>query len=127
MDDFGFLDLVWTLLIAYGLVLALIVLFWVVRDLLHDRTLPGYAKAIWLFFLITLPLAAALVYLLARGQGMGERADARRAAEAQAFAALARESGDDGVAREIARGKELLDEGTITGDEFDALKERALA
>lgn len=39
----------------------------------RDRKLSGGWKAVWIFFLIFFPIITALISLIARGRGMGER------------------------------------------------------
>ena len=126
MDDFSFLELIWTLLIAFGLVMFLVVLFNVVVDLFRDHELSGWWKAAWIILLLFLPLLGTLIYLIARGGGMADRS--QRAYRAQVDA-LRAEVGAGGLspAEQIARAKELLDAGAINPDEFDRLKGKALA
>src|ERR1700754_2566467 len=62
-------------------------LFWVFGDLFRSKDIGGVAKTLWTLFLIILPILGMLVYLIARGGGMAERAlaaqtDARRRQEA---------------------------------------------
>jgi Phospholipase_D-nuclease N-terminal len=107
--------------IAYLLILALVIadLFW------RDPSTSGWAKALWLVFLIVVPYVTALIYLIVRGEHMRVRAH-------QAATALKRESqahrrgAGRSPAQEISHAKELLDEGTITTAEFDTLKAKAL-
>jgi hypothetical protein len=42
-------------------------------DVFRDKTLNGWAKALWALFLVALPFLGAFIYLIARGSGMGER------------------------------------------------------
>jgi hypothetical protein len=105
----------------------LMVLFHIVVDLFRDRELGGLAKAVWLIFLILFPFVTAIVYLIARGQGMAERqlAVAQRAkADTDAYI---RQVAGQSPAAQIADAKALLDAGTISRDEFERLKSRALA
>ncbi len=51
----------------------LIVLISIFVDLFRDGSLSGWAKAVWVFFLIFVPFLTGLVYLIARGKGMSER------------------------------------------------------
>ena len=81
MDDYGFLDLVWTLLIIYFLFFVLMILFTIVVDIFRSRDLGGWAKAGWIILLVILPLIGALIYLIARHDGMAERQAAHQKAQ----------------------------------------------
>jgi hypothetical protein len=105
----------------------LMVLFHIVVDLFRDREVGGFAKAVWLILLIFFPFITAIVYLIARGQGMAERQLAvtqRAKAETDAYI---RQVAGQSPAAQIADAKALLDAGTINRDEFERLKARALA
>src|SRR3954462_1743337 len=52
----------------------LMILFVIIGDLFRDHEVSGWGKAFWVVFLIFVPFLAALVYLIARGDGMRERA-----------------------------------------------------
>jgi hypothetical protein len=124
MDDFW--SYVWFLLWIFLFMAYLIVLFQILTDLFRDHQLNGWWKALWVVLLIFVPMLTALVYLIARGRGMAER---NMAAAKDAKAAT-----DDYIktvagspADHIASAKKLLDDGTITPQEFEALKAKALA
>ena len=105
----------------------LMVLFQVISDLFRDGELSGLAKALWIVFLIFLPLLTSLVYLLVRGKGMGQR---QRAAVEKAVSetdAYIRQVAGKSPAEQIADAKKLLDAGTINADEYAKLKAKALA
>ena len=125
----SFWDFFWFILSFFLLMAYLVVLFQVVMDLFRDRDLYGWAKAAWIFFLIFFPVLTALIYLIARGQGMAER----NLASAQAAQSDAENyirsvsAGAASPADEIARAKALLDAGSINQDEYEALKAKALA
>lgn len=105
----------------------LFALFAIIRDLFRDHTLNGWWKAVWVLFLIFLPLATALVYLIARGKGMSERSvAANRDAEAAA-AAYIRQVAGQSPTDEIASAAALLSAGSISQAEFETLKAKALA
>ena len=104
----------------------LMVLFQVISDLFRDGELSGLSKALWIVFLIFLPLLTSLVYLLVRGKGMGQR---QRVAVEKAMSetdAYIRQVAGKSPADQIADAKELLDSGTISADEFAKLKAKAL-
>src|SRR6266576_5610424 len=56
----------------------LMVLFSIFGDLLRDHELSGWGKAAWVVFLIFVPFLGTLIYLIARGSGMRERALAQQ-------------------------------------------------
>lgn len=108
---------------------AIMVWFRCLFDLFGDSSLSGWGKAGWAILLIFVPWLGALIYLIARGRSMTERqiaaAEQVRTEQKEYIQQVAGES--QGPAQEIARAKELLDSGTITQAEFDALKSKALA
>jgi Phospholipase_D-nuclease N-terminal/Short C-terminal domain len=130
--DVSFADIFWSLLWFYFLFLWIMVLFHILGDLFRDHTLSAVTKTLWVLFLVFLPFLAALVYLLARGKGMAERAAARQQQAQEQFDGYVRSVATPGdaaasPAEQIARAKELLDAGTIDQAEFDRLKAKALA
>ena len=128
MNDFSFWEFLWSLVVIYFLFFALLIIFWVVLDIFRSRDIGGWAKAFWLILLVVFPLIGVLAYLIARGHGMAERHAERQEAAKQDFDSYVRDAaGSGGSADQIARAKDLLDAGTITQDEFDALKAKALA
>ena len=52
----------------------ILVLVNIFGDLFRDHEISGWGKAFWVLFLIFVPFLAALIYLIARGSGMRERA-----------------------------------------------------
>jgi len=121
-------DFLWHFLIIFGWIAYLLVLFQILTDLFwRDHQTSGVVKALWVFFLIVLPWFGALVYLLARGKGMAQRAHAAAVAARQQTDEYIKEAAGRSPAQEIADAKGLLDSGTITQAEFDALKTKALA
>jgi hypothetical protein len=127
-SDMSFWDfLIWTFWIFIW-VSALMVWFRCLFDLFADHTLGGWGKAGWSLVLIFVPWLGALIYLIARGKSMNERALAKmadaEAAQAQYIQRVAAQSADP--AEQIVKAKALLDSGAITQAEFDALKAKAL-
>jgi hypothetical protein len=122
-----FWDFLWSTVVIFAFIAYLMILFNILTDLFwRDHKTSGWIKAIWVVFLILVPYLTALVYLVGRGKGMAERA--RESAES------ARKQTDDYIrqaagrspAEEISHAKQLLDAGTISQGEFDALKAKAL-
>ncbi|MFF8186449.1 hypothetical protein ACF044_04225 [Microbacterium sp. NPDC016588] len=124
----SFWDLIWWFLAVFIFISYLFVLFSVIGDLFRDRKLNGWAKAAWVIFLVFFPILTALVYLIVRGRGMGERSQAQAARYEEAQAAYIKSVAGQTLtpADEIAKAKALLDAGTISQAEFDRLKVKAL-
>jgi len=53
------------------------ILIWVFIDIFRSQDLSGGAKALWFLFVLLIPLIGVLVYLIARGGSMGDRAAGR--------------------------------------------------
>jgi hypothetical protein len=125
----SFWDFFWLTISIFLLFAYLMVLFQIVVDLFRDHTVNGWVKALWVVCLIFFPFITALVYLIARGRGMAERQmSAARGAQADTEAYIRSvSSGAGSPSDEIARAKALLDSGTITSDEYEALKAKALS
>jgi len=75
---------------------------------------------------VILPWLGVLIYLIVQHDGMRDRSLKQVQAQQSAFDDRVREAAG-GSADEIAKAKALLDAGTITQQEFDTLKARALA
>ena len=104
-------------------------LFWILGDIFRSKDLGGGGKTLWVIFVILIPWLGILVYLIARGKGMQQRqldqATQMQAAQADYIKSVAGSGGS--AADQITSAKGLLDAGTITQAEFDALKAKALA
>jgi membrane protein implicated in regulation of membrane protease activity len=126
--DVSFIDIFWSMLEFFFLFIWILILFHVFGDLFRDHSLSGGAKTLWVLFLVFLPFVAVFVYLIARGQGMAERAAARQQRAQEQFDGYVRTvAGDASPTEQIAQAKKLLDAGTIDQSEFDRLKTKALS
>lgn len=125
MDSFW--DFFWFIISFFLLMAYLMVLFQIVTDLFRDHTTSGAMKAVWIFFLIFLPVLTSLVYLVARGPGMTERnVAAVKSAQTAQENYIRSVSGGASPADQIAQAKGLLDSGAISAEEFERLKAKAL-
>jgi hypothetical protein len=123
-----FLDILfWTLWIAIFIAFIFLVIR-IIVDIFRDKSIGGFAKTMWVLFVVLLPVLGSIVYLFARGQGMAmrdlEEAKTVRAAQIEYTRGLMGESA--GPAAEIRAAQDLLDSGAITQAEFDKLKAKAL-
>jgi hypothetical protein len=123
----NFWDIVWLMISTFFFIAYLIIMFQIVVDLFRDSQMGGGSKVLWIIGLIFLPVLTAIIYIIARGQGMASRQQAslqRARSEAEAYV---RDVAGKSPAAHIAEAKALLDAGTITADEYAKLKAKALA
>ena len=109
---------------------ALMVWFRCLFDMFSDNSLSGWAKAGWALLLIFVPWLGALIYLIARGRSMTERqmaAVSQRQAEQEKYIQEVASTSSQSPAEQIASAKALLDSGTVTQEEYESLKAKALA
>jgi hypothetical protein len=127
--DYPFLDIFWTMLIFFAWVAWIWILVTIFIDLFRRRDIGGWGKAGWVILLIVLPFLGSLIYLIAYHNGMADRSAKQIAGQQQQFDDYVRTVAKDGggASAEIDRAKKLLDDGTITQEEFDQLKAKALA
>ena len=99
------------------------ILIAIISDLFRDDELSGGLKALWLFALLFIPVLAALLYLITRGDGMRKRSIDEQIAAKQHFDDYVRQTAGTGSAvDELARLGELKANGTISDEEFAQLK-----
>jgi Short C-terminal domain/Phospholipase_D-nuclease N-terminal len=118
----------WTILEIFLWVLWIWVLIYVFIDIFRSRDLSGWAKALWFIFVLFIPLIGVLVYLIARGDSMHERAvqDARQE-DREARRYIQDAAGAPSTADQLARLADLRDRGVITSEEFEREKAKVLA
>src|SRR5690348_1156188 len=90
--NYPLLDAFVTMLWFFLWVLWIFLLFWIIFDLFRSRDLSGWAKALWLIFIIVLPFLGVLVYVIARGSSMHERQARDAQAQEQEFRAYVRDA-----------------------------------
>ena len=127
--DWGLGEALWTLFAIFLFVIWFWLLIMIFADLFRDHELSGWAKAAWTIGVILFPFLGILVYLIARGGGMAERQMAQEKAAKADFDAYVQETAGAGSSpsEQIAKAKELLDAGTISQEEYDQLKAKALS
>ena len=121
LTEYGFWDIFSGLFGVFVFIAYLVVIFTIIADLFRDTELSGWAKALWLIFIVLVPFLAGLAYVIARGSQMAARQRERRS--------IANEYVDDrgGVSAynpndEIAKAQGLLRDGTISQAEYDRIQ-----
>jgi hypothetical protein len=128
--DYPILSLFWTMLLLFLWVLWFFLLFRTIVDIFRSDDLGGFAKTLWLIFVIVLPFLGVFVYVIARGNGMTRRDIERAQANEAQFRSYVQEaagSSSGGSAAELAQLADLRDRGVITDDEFAQQKAKLLA
>ena len=123
LADFTFGQALLVVLEVFLFAAYLMILFTIISDLFRDHSLSGWAKAAWVLFLIFVPFLAALIYLIARGDGMRERALAQQQQAQKQFDSYVRQTAGSGsTADELATLARLHDERKISDEEFERAK-----
>src|SRR5512144_2009510 len=125
LADFTFGQALLTVLEIFVFAAWLMVLFTIISDLFRDHGMSGWGKAAWVLFLIFVPFLAALIYLIARGSGMRERALAQQQEAQKQLDAYVRQTAGGGgrarQAREAPRRAQTLGRGVRAGQGQDRL------
>ena len=128
LAEISFGEILWTTIVIFFMVAYLMILFRVIFDIFRNREMSGGMKAVWLLALLFLPVLTLFIYVVSQGRGMAERDIAQqKAAEADFQQYVQKAAADAGPSAEIAKAKELLDSGSISQEEFEALKKKALS
>jgi type VI protein secretion system component VasK len=126
--QYPLLDAFLTMLWFFLWILWLFLLFWIIFDIFRSHDIGGWAKALWLIFIIVLPFLGVFVYLIVRGGSMQERQVRDARAQDQAFRAYVKDAaGSASSADEVAKLADLRERGVISDAEFQAGKAKILS
>ncbi len=127
LADYSFGQGLLTVLEIFIFVAWIMVLFTVLSDLFRDHDMSGWGKAVWVVVLIFIPFLAVLVYLIARGGGMRERALKEQAENKKHFDEYVKETAGTSKVDELASLADLHDKGKVTDAEYEQMKAKLLA
>lgn len=121
------LDLFWAMLWFFLFIIWIWLLIRIFADIFRSD-MSGLAKAIWVIFVIVVPFLGVLVYLIAHGGDMQERA-MQQASEMEAAQRdyIQGVAGSGGSAEELEKLAKLHQQGVLTDDEFAAQKAKILS
>lgn len=126
--DYPLLGVFWTMLVFFFWFAWLILLFRTIGDIFRSRDLGGFAKALWVIFVVALPYLGVFVYLIARGNEMGQRDLEEAQAQEQAFKSYVRDAASSGgTADDLAKLADLKERGVISDAEFEQQKAKILS
>jgi ABC-type multidrug transport system fused ATPase/permease subunit len=103
-------------------------LIMIFADIFRSHDMGGLAKALWVIFVIIIPFLGVLIYLIARGGKMHERAAEAAAQQQKAFDEYVKQTAGSGGgnADELAKLADLKDKGVLSDAEFAAQKAKLL-
>ena len=126
--NYPILDLIWTMFMFFVFILWIWLLISVFMDVFRSHDLSGGMKAVWVLFVIILPFLGVLVYLIARGGKMHERAAEQAAQQQKAFDSYVKQAASSGSSvDELSKLADLKEKGAITDAEFESQKAKLLA
>jgi ABC-type multidrug transport system fused ATPase/permease subunit len=116
LEFFLFFLWIWLLIVVFS-------------DIFRSHDLGGFAKAIWVLFVIIIPYLGVLIYLIARGGSMHERAEESAKRQQRAFDDYVKQTAgsSDSSVDQLAKLADLKSKGVISDAEFDAQKAKLLS
>ena len=129
-SSYPVLDAFLTMLYFFLFIIWIYLLIMVFVDVFRSHDMGGWAKALWVIFVIVLPFLGVFVYLIARGSKMQERSAREAAEQQQAFDAYVKETAGtsgNGVADQLSKLADLRSQGVLTDAEFEAQKSKILS
>src|ERR1700685_4063541 len=129
-SSYPILDAFLTMLYFFLFIIWIWLLIMVFMDVFRSHDMGGWAKALWVIFIIVLPFLGVFVYLIARGGKMHERAAAQAAEQQKAFDQYVKQAaGTPGTstADQLSKLAGLKSQGLLTDAEFDEEKAKVLA
>jgi phosphoglycerol transferase MdoB-like AlkP superfamily enzyme len=100
----------------------------VFADLFRSHDIGGFAKFVWILFVIIFPFLGVFVYLIARGNKMSEHAMQAAQAQDAAFRQYVQDAAgtSSSAADELERLKKLHDQGVLSDEEFASMKAKVV-
>ena len=129
-SSYPLLNIFWSIFEFFLWIIWIWILIMIFIDIFRSHDLSGVAKALWFLFVLFIPLIGVLVYLIARGGSMHERAVAQarhQDAEFRQYVQQAAASTPASTADQLAKLADLRDRGVISAEEFEREKAKVLA
>ena len=129
-SSYPVLDAFLTMLYFFLFIIWIWLLITVFMDVFRSHDMGGWAKALWVIFIIVLPFLGVFVYLIARGGSMHERAAAQAAEQQKAFDQYVKQAAGtpgESSADQLHKLADLKSQGVLTDAEFESQKAKILA
>ena len=126
--DYPILGFFWTMLLIFLWVAWIFLLVRIIADIFRNHEMGGFAKALWLIFVVVLPFLGVLIYVIVYSGDMAERDLKSMQRQQEQFDAYVRQTaGSASSADELAKLAALKDQGVISDAEFAAQKAKLLS
>jgi len=120
-NTWGTGSVIWTMAIFFFWMFYIWMFITIFADIFRRNDIGGGKKAMWIIFVIFLPLLGILIYMIARPKMTEQDKQLMEKAQAQQHRAAGYSA-----AEEIAKAQALKDSGAITEAEFQELKRKAM-
>ena len=124
--EWGTGQVFWSMLWFFLFFIWIWLLILVFSDIFRSKDLGGWAKAIWVIFVILVPYLGVFVYLIARGHKMSEHAIESAAAQDAAARQYIQQVTNTSAAEELEKLARLREQGVIDEAEYQSLKTKTL-
>ena len=126
LATFELSDALITALAIFFFVIWVWIVITILIDLFRDHEMSGWIKAVWVLFLILIPVLTALVYLIVRGSGMRQRAIDEQAEAKRQLDEYVRETAQASPVDEMKKLEKMRKNGTISDADYEKLKAKIL-
>ena len=124
--EWGTGQVFWSMLWFFLFFIWIYILIVVFSDIFRSHDLSGWAKALWVIFVILVPYLGVFVYLIARGHKMAEHAAEAAAAQDAAARQYIQQVTSTSSAEELEKLARLREQGVIDEAEYQSLKTKTL-
>ena len=114
-------SVLWTMLVLFFWVMAIWIFIAIFADIFRRNDLSGWAKAGWIFLIFIVPFLGALIYIIARPKMTAQDKEMIEMAQERE-----RRMTGYSAADEVAKLAKLRDDGKITAEEYESMKQQAM-
>ena len=119
--EWTFGSVLWAMIVFFFWFMLIWMFIGVFADIFRRNDLTGWGKAGWLLLIFIIPLLGILIYLIARPKMTEQDKEMMTAMQERER----RETGYS-AADEVAKLAKLRDEGKITAEEYESMKQQAM-
>jgi uncharacterized membrane protein len=119
--DWTFGSVLWAMIVFFFWFMLIWMFIGVFADIFRRNDLSGWGKAGWILLIFIIPLIGILIYLIARPKMTAQDREMIQAAQERE-----RRASGYSAADEVAKLAKLRDEGKITAEEYESMKQQAM-